>query len=195
MHPSTHLLLGWLTAEAGGLDTRRDRALVAVAGIIPDVDGVGMIAEVATRGTDHPLLWWSNYHHLLAHNALFGIAYTAASLAIATKRWRTSLLVLLSFHLHLLGDIVGARGPDGDQWPIPYLWPFSDTWQLAWKGQWALNAWPNMLLTAIALGAMFYLAWDRGRSPLELVSRRLDAGLVGTLRRRFPRRCPVAKDE
>ncbi len=31
---------------------------------------------------------------------------------------RIPLLVLFSFHLHLLGDLVGARGPDGDQWPI-----------------------------------------------------------------------------
>jgi hypothetical protein len=33
----------------------------------------------------------------------------------------------------------------------------------------------------------FWLAWRRGFSPLEMVSEKMDAAFVGTLRRRFPR--------
>ena len=69
---------------------------------------------------------------------------------------------------------------------MPYLAPFSDAWQLVWSGQWALNAWPNFAITIGALAATLYLAWRRGFSPLEILSRRADAGLVTAIRRRFP---------
>jgi hypothetical protein len=88
--------------------------------------------------------------------------------------------------LHLLGDLVGARGPDGDQWPIPYLLPFSNHLQLIWAGQWALNAWQNMTLTAALLLLTWVLAWKRGFSPLEMFSTKADRAFVGALRRRFP---------
>ena len=41
MNPVTHLLVGWTVANASGLEKRRDRFLVSVAGIIPDLDGLG----------------------------------------------------------------------------------------------------------------------------------------------------------
>ena len=96
--------------------------------------------------------------------------------------------MFVSFHLHLLCDLVGARGPDGTLWTIPYLWPFTlaGTWE--WAGQWLLNSWQNLLLTAALLAATLFLAWKRGYSPLELVSAKADAIFVETLRRRFPPR-------
>jgi hypothetical protein len=96
------------------------------------------------------------------------------------------LLALASFHLHLLGDLAGSQGPDGSQWPIPYLFPFSNAWQLTWRGQWALDAWPNYLVTLIALAATFFLAWQRGFSPLEMFSGAADRTFVLARRRRFP---------
>ena len=98
----------------------------------------------------------------------------------------TALLIALSFHLHLLGDLIGARGPEGEQWPIHYLSPFSESGQLTWQGQWALNAWPNFVITAILLLLTFYWARVRGYSPLEIFSKKADAAFVATLRRRFP---------
>jgi len=95
------------------------------------------------------------------------------------------MLALAAFHLHLLGDLVGSRGPDGYQWPIPYLLPFSDRWQLTWTGQWELNAWPNILLTVLFLVATLYLACKRGYSPLELISKRMDDAFVAALRRKL----------
>jgi hypothetical protein len=185
MSPITHLLVGWVTANAGNL-TQRERAAVTIAGVIPDVDGLGIVAEIATRNSSHPLLWWSEYHHVLGHNIGFCLVVTIVGFAVATKRWLTATLVCLSFHLHLLGDLLGARGPDGDQWPIPYLLPFSRAWQWTWSGQWALNSWPNVLVTAAALAATLCLAWKRGFSPLEMISTRADRVFVETLRRRFP---------
>jgi hypothetical protein len=97
----------------------------------------------------------------------------------------TAGLALLSFHLHLLGDVVGARGPDGLQWPIPYLLPFSSAWEITWSGQWALNAWQNFAITGALRAFAFHFAWRRERSPIEIVSPRADAVFVEALRRRF----------
>ena len=184
MNPVTHLLVGWTVANATTLPSR-ERALITVAGIIPDVDGFGIVTDLLTRNSAQPLEWWGKFHHVLAHNLGFGLGVGVAAFAFSRRRWLTASLALLSFHLHLLGDLVGARGPDGDQWPIPYLSPFSRDWQLVWDGQWALNAWPNFVITGVLLILAFYLAWRRAFSPLELVSSRADQALVKTLRDRF----------
>lgn len=187
MSPVTHALIGWLTANTAKLD-RRERAAVVVAGVIPDLDGLGVIAEALTRGSERPLLWWSEYHHVLAHNLSFGLLTGAAAFLLAGRRWKTALLALASFHLHLLCDLAGSRSPDGFQWPIAYLWPFSGAWQWTWQGQWEVNAWQNIVATLIALAVTFYLAWRRGYSPLEMISPAADHRLVDVLRRRFPKR-------
>jgi inner membrane protein len=86
---------------------------------------------------------------------------------------------------YLLGDLVGARGPDGDQWPIPFLFPFFHQPRLTWSGQWALNAWPNVLITAGLIGVVAVLALKRGYSPLEMFSRKADGAFVAALHCRF----------
>jgi inner membrane protein len=178
-------LIGWGVANSCSLD-RRERAMVTVAGVIPDLDGIGIVAEVLTRNTPHPLTWWSDYHHVLGHNLGFCLLVTALAFAFAKQRWKTAMLVFVSFHLHLLCDLIGARGPDQHQWPIPYLLPFSHAWQWTWSGQWLLNAWQNFVITGVALALTFYLAWKRGFSPLEMFSARADRTFVAALRRRFP---------
>ena len=151
------------------------------AAVAPDIDGIGIIPELLTRNTSHPLLWFSQYHHSL-HTLAFALVCTLAAYLIAGPLPRllagsfsdftfgpdirkprpsnrrlpshpglTAFLVFISFHLHLLCDLIGARGPDGDQWPIPYLKPFSNAVQLTWHGQWALNAWQNFVITGLLL--------------------------------------------
>lgn len=186
MNPVTHLLLGWAVANADRRLNARQRTAITLAGIAPDIDGFGLGVELLTRGTGHELLWWSQYHHTALHNLTFALAVAAICCVSTGRRWRVAVLALISFHLHLLGDLLGARGPDNDHWPIPYLMPFSDRWQWIWDGQWELNAWPNFVITGALLVLMFYLAWRRGFSPLGMVSRRADQALVQTLRTRFP---------
>jgi len=185
LSPATHLLAGWLVANAGGFN-RRERAAITLAGVAPDLDGLGIIPELVTRNSAHPVAWFSEYHHLLGHNLAFGLVVTAASLFIATKKLKTALFVLLSFHLHLLCDLAGSRGPEGESWPIPYLVPFSHAWQWSWSGQWALNAWPNFVITAVLMMVTFYLAWWRGYSPLGMASVKADVRFIGVLRQRVP---------
>lgn len=184
MSPITHLLMSWVVANAAPL-SRRERAVVTLAGVVPDVDGLGVVAEVLTRDAERPLDWWSRYHHVLCHNVGFGLVLAVLAWLLSSRRSVTTALTLLAFHLHLLGDIVGARGPDGYQWPIPYLLPFSSRWDLTWSGQWALNAWPNFLITGLVMGTTFYLAWRRGYSPVELISTRADRAFVDAIRQRF----------
>jgi hypothetical protein len=184
MSPATHFLAGWLLANVTPL-SRRERFAVVCAGVAPDIDGLGIVPELLTRHSTHPLLWFSQYHHHL-HTLAFSLFVAAICFLVARQRWKTALLALVSFHLHLVCDLIGARGPDGYSWPIPYLLPFSNSLQLSWHGQWALNAWPNFLITAVLLFATLWLAWRNGVSPLEFVSVKANAGLVRALRERFP---------
>jgi inner membrane protein len=185
MSPVTHFLTGWVFANCFDLE-RKDRALVTLACVAPDVDGLGIIAELLTRNSAHPLMWFSRYHHSL-HNLAFALVVAAIAFALATQKWKTGLLALLSFHLHLLEDVLGSRGPEGYQWPIPYLAPFSSAMQLTWRGEWGLNSWPNVAITIVLLLITFWLAWRRGFSPLEMVSEKADITFVSALRSRFPR--------
>jgi membrane-bound metal-dependent hydrolase YbcI (DUF457 family) len=178
--------MGWAVANSAPSLNKRERMMVTWASVVPDFDGLGIIADRLTRNSSHPLNWWGDYHHTLGHNLGFAIVVAAIAAIFAKQRAKTTLLVMLSFHLHLLGDLVGARGPDGYQWPIPYLLPLSNQVQLTWSGQWTLNAWPNLVITAALIGTAVLLARRRGFSPLEMFSTKGDAAFVGTLRGRFP---------
>ncbi|MEE8399994.1 MAG: metal-dependent hydrolase, partial [Desulfobacterales bacterium] len=117
MSPITHFFVGWSVANAGHMD-RKDRFLITAAGIAPDIDGFGIIADILTRNTQHPLHWWDRFHHVFGHNLGFGIAIVIVALCLGTRRWFAACLAFVVFHLHLLGDLLGARGPEGYQWPI-----------------------------------------------------------------------------
>jgi inner membrane protein len=183
MSPVTHFLSGWVVANVALLN-RRERAAVTIAAVIPDLDGAGIFAEILTRNSAHRLLWFSEYHHVL-HNLLFGLIVAGVAGAVATKRWLTASAALAALHIHLLQDLVGSRGPDGFGWPIPYLLPFTDHGAWIWHGQWALNAWPNLLLTVTLLALTLWLAIVRGFSPIEMFSREADRAVVAALRARF----------
>ena len=184
MNPASHFLISWTLANTVEIP-RRDRILVTLTGVVPDFDGAGIIAELLTENTSTPLIWYSRYHHVLGHNLLACLVLVTIVFLFSFRRWLSASLAFVAFHIHLLGDLVGSRGPDGYQWPIPYLYPLSSEWTLAWSGQWELNAWPNILITAFVLGITLYLTWKRGRSPFEVVSLKDDAAFVAGLRKRL----------
>lgn len=101
----------------------------------------------------------------------------------AKERLRVALLSLITFHLHLLCDLAGSRGPSKeDLWPIFYFGPFSREPIWLWKGQWPLYAWPNRLLTAGLFLWSLLVAVQCGHSFVGVFNRRADAVFVGVLR-------------
>ncbi len=184
MSPVTHLLLSWSVGSAFPF-ARKDRLLVAFAGTVPDLDGMGLLWDLWTnRGAGGDLALWVGYHHVLGHNVAFCLGLVACSLFLASRRALACLAVFLAFHLHLACDLAGSRGPD-QVWTIPYLLPFSKAGEIAWSGQWPLDSWQNMAITAATLAFVIFTAWKKGISPLEIVSERANAVFVATLRNRF----------
>ncbi len=184
MNPETHLLASWVIG-AKATDNARDCRLVALAGILPDADGLGLLVD----GLSPALGWkqtffYEQYHHYLLHGAFGSILITALLVWFAQRKWRVALLCLAVYHLHLLCDFVGSRGPDAtDLWPIFYYGPFAKVPMWVWKGQWQLDAWPNRLLSVALLVWAFWLAIPRGYSFVGVFSRRLDQVFVGVLRK------------
>jgi hypothetical protein len=185
MSPVTHLFIGWLTANTTQVN-RRERIMITIAGIVPDADGLVIVGDLFAGRSKEQLELWSAYHHVLSHNVGFAALLILAVYFLAqTRKIVTALLAGVSFHLHLFGDLIGSRGPDGHQWPIPYLQPFSESWQWVWQGQWVLNSWQNLLITILCLGVIFYLSWKKGYSPLEMISSKADRMFIMTLHARF----------
>src|SRR5438445_13261964 len=112
MSPITRSLMGWAVANSAPSLGKRDRALVTWASVVPDLDGLGIIADRLTRNSSHPLNWWGDYHHILSHNLGFVIVVVAIAAIFATQRIKTTLLVLLSLHLQLPAALAGRRVPE-----------------------------------------------------------------------------------
>ncbi|MBI3185265.1 MAG: metal-dependent hydrolase [Myxococcales bacterium] len=169
MNPIVHAELSWLCAQR--LDHRRDRVLVVLAGVVPDVDGLTLLAGEEAYGA---------YHHLLTHGYPAAIATVLACAALAKQRVATAALAAVAFHLHLLGDLAGS----GPGWPIYYFWPTSRA-EWFWRGQWDLASWQNTLIGLLATLACLGFALVAKRTVLELFSLRADAAVVRALRSRF----------
>ena len=183
MNPVTHGLVSWIVANAPGTD-RRERQAITIAGIAPDIDGFGYPVEVLTATSAQPLEWFHRFHHHLTHNALACVVFAGLAFAWTRGSWRAAGLALATASLHLLCDLVGSRGPDGNQWPLPLFQPFADG-ECTWSGQWPLVSWQNTVITLGAFIATIALAVRRGFSPVEIVSLSGDRRFIEILRARL----------
>jgi len=187
VHVVTHLLAGWALAEQTRLE-KRDKAIVAWAGVAPDLDGIGLPVDWATRALGEGTSYYETFHHVACHGLPAAVVFTLVCLPFLKRRALAAAMVFASFHLHLLFDLAGSGGgTPGDIWPLHYGWPFSDS-LVAWSGQWPLTSWQNTTLTIALLVYSLVRAARYGTSPLGLFSSRADAALVQTLRSRFPSR-------
>lgn len=186
MSPITHFTVSWSVAETVGR-TRRERLCITLAGMLPDLDGAGLLVDLTNRVLGRPESFWSEaLHHVLFHGLLGAAVTVVAAMLLGCRRIIALLAVMLTFHLHLLCDVLGSRGPAPDEiWPIRYLAPFSDAGSFAWPGQWPLNAWPNVVLTCVLICWIGMRAIKTGVSPFSLLSTRLDAKVVKALRARW----------
>ncbi|WP_046005632.1 metal-dependent hydrolase [Pseudoalteromonas rubra] len=169
MTPSAHLMMSWLCG-ASTVVTKRERIIITLAGLAPDLDGAGLLIDWFTGTTRYYQQW----HHVFGHNLVFAVAIaTCAGLLARTRQARVWLMSFVAIHLHLFTDLIGSKGPDGYQWPIEYLYPFSNT-GLTWQGQWALNAWQNQLIwLALLLACISYIK-RKNISFFELFGNKLD---------------------
>lgn len=187
MHVGTHFLTGWLVALPKGALTPRERGAIACVGVAPDLDGLGLLVDKVNDWAGGESIYYETWHHVLGHNLGAALVFSAVAAGPARRghRLAVALLAFLSVHSHLFFDLLGSRGSDGSQWPIPYLAPFSQAWQLTWRGQWLFNSWQNTTIIAVVLLLTLYGAWKYGRSPVGLISAEADAQLTATLRARF----------
>lgn len=170
--------MSWLCAAPVRDWGRRERVAVTLAGIAPDVDGAGYVIDTFAPFWGAQTYLYQQYHHILAHNLAFALlAAVIGALVARQKKALAAALCFLAANLHFLGDIVGSKGPDGYQWPIPYLYPFNDDLQVVWSGQWELNAWPNILIAGLVILGVGVISRKKGYSPFELVSKRIDAAV------------------
>jgi hypothetical protein len=186
MSPLTHLVGSWLVAVAT-TDNPRDRKLVTWAGVLPDMDGLGVIPDVVgswISGKECTFYYYQTYHHLLMHGWPGAILVSVLLTFFARQKWRVLLLCLLTFHLHLLCDLIGSRGPDiGDLWPICYSEPLFRHPIWFWKHQWKLDGWQNQTIFIVLFLTSIWVATKKGVSFIEVVNSRADKIFVGVLQK------------
>jgi len=175
--------MSWLIAVKT-TDNRRDCGLVTLAGVLPDLDGLGIIPDVINQALGHrETVYYEHYHHFLLHGLFGGVLIAVLMAGFARHRWRVLLLAFLVFHLHLLCDLVGSRGPDPDDlWPIFYDGPFNKSWMWIWKGQWRLDSWFNEILSVVLLVWALRISVQQGWSFVTMFNRRWDEKFVAVLR-------------
>ena len=175
MHLPIHLALSWLVAHK--LPDRRDRRLVTWAGVVPDVDALAVLGGVGS---------YVEYHHVLTHGVLAATAVTATFAYFGRDRIRVALFSLLTFHLHLLCDLVGS-GAQGQPWPIAYFWPWSRREFFSPYG-WDLASPQNAVVWLIAVAFTALIAARHGRTFGEaFLPARADAKVAQVLARFIPR--------
>jgi len=170
MTPGAHLLISWLSSVEV-LKERRERALVALSGVAPDLDGLGIIPDKLIGTTNY----YFEFHHYLGHSIIstFLIAGIASFFA-KSQKLAVWLLAFILVHVHIFCDVIGSKGPDGYHWPVYYLYPFDSKFELTWKYQWELNAWQNQVIMIILLLMCLYYAYSKKITFLEVFSQSLD---------------------
>ena len=183
MSPITHFMVGWVALERFQA-TNRDKALVVCAGLAPDLDGLGIVIDFATRTLGLPETdYYQSFHRMYGHGLPAALLLCAVVGMCGVDKVRVALCAFIAIHLHLLCDLVGSRGagPE-DIWSVFYLAPISLRPELSWHGQWPLIGWQNMLISVALLAVIMVRATRTGYSPLVLVSARADRAFVATLR-------------
>ena len=173
MTPGQHFIVSWVVANAKQLD-RRCRIFITTMGLLPDIDGFGYPIDKFGEYLGYSTTFYEDYHHYLGHNIFFGIVFSLVFARFCRERLAVFLLCLAAFHLHLVGDLIGSRGPDGYQWPIPYLYPLVSSFELTWAGQWELSSWRNSVFGVLFFFVALLIARYRRVTFFELFSVRFE---------------------
>lgn len=184
MSPITHFLVGWACFEPS-LKNPRDKALVCLAGIAPDLDGLGIIIDFITRLMGLPETnFYQSWHRLYGHGIAAAIFLTLLASAIGINKIRVAITTFLNVHLHFLCDLIGSRGSTTeDLRGLYYLGPFNTNYEIIWQQQWQLVSWQNTTITAIAMLITLERATRTNLSPIGLISPKADKVFIEVLRK------------
>ncbi|TNF98405.1 MAG: hypothetical protein EP297_08135 [Gammaproteobacteria bacterium] len=191
MHGPSHLLISWFMAESMGLDEPRDRRLIALSGLAPDIDAVAYAGAIVWYGFDKDQAFinvWEVIHHRYTHGLGF-ILFTGIIVYLLVRKpsltgshvkqaarnqaYRVAGLAMLASLVHVFSDLV-AGGPT---WPVFPLWPITDQpWAVSWS--FTLAQWPNTVILVSLLVAMMLYPKMMGYSPLESINYNLDRWFV-----------------
>lgn len=142
------------------------------------------VAQSLASGQEMSFHYYAKYHHLWCHGWPAAIVFSMTLAYFARDRWRVALGCLVTFHLHLLCDLLGSRGPSlADLWPICYSEPLFRHPIWFWKGQWKLDGWQNQCVFLAVFTLSFWFAVRLGYSFAEVFSKRLDSIFVSVLKK------------
>lgn len=176
MHGIAHLCASWSLSQGAG-DNVRDRRIVAWAGVLPDLDCLAWPLGHLLGGSNAVgYTWHRAIHHYYTHGLLAVCIAAAVGGVFGKSRWRTGGLAAAAVLLHLLMDLAGS----GAGWPIYPFWPLSD-WPLELSWSFSLTAWPNRAANALLVIFSAWLAIRVRRTPVEMVSVRMDRDLAKRL--------------
>jgi membrane-bound metal-dependent hydrolase YbcI (DUF457 family) len=163
-----HGQVGWFLARGCGLQAR-DRRLVTVAAMVPDLDGLSILG-----GYDA----YFQGHHVWLHSVFAAIAFAAGAAVLAERKAIVAGLAFLGVALHVLSDGLGLLA-------VMPLWPAS-RW-VFWPsgGSLAVAAVGEIAVPAVLLAAQVALARREGISILELLPPRAEGWLRRRWRERF----------
>lgn len=183
MTPPQHFIISWVVANSADLD-RRSRVGITLAGILPDVDGLGYFVDRANLRFDVYSHYYMDYHHFIGHNLFAGLFIAGMMACFCQRKLTVFLLSLLAFHLHLLADLAGSMGGDGYQWPIYYLYPILPDFTLTWSGQWELSSWKNSAIGISFFVIALIIAHYKQVTFFEFFSTKIEKKVIEVARRR-----------
>jgi hypothetical protein len=204
MQGPSHLITSWFVAEACGLKSPRERRIVALSGLAPDIDSLAYVGAIVYFGFDKDLAFehvWEVIHHRYTHGlgfiVLTGIvAFMIAALSkndvaagLSRRAVKVALLSMVVSAIHVFFDLVAG----GATWPVFPLWPLSDfAWALDWS--WTLADWPNSAILFACLAGMMMWARVAGRSPMESVNYGFERWFVAIIKHGSDRSPETSRD-
>ncbi len=181
MSPIIHLITAWLIAMFFAIELK-ERRIVVLAGIIPDIDGAFILFNFEA---------YLEYHHTFGHSYVFGIPFILITAFLFLDniklKLKVSLIALLGFTSHLVLDMIGS------DWPVSLLYPLSR------EGYCIFPSIPNEIIywvinpvyAIIVVSLMAWIIYKKERSPIEFISQKFDRIMTGFFVYPFRFKCNI----
>ena len=179
MSPVAHFQYGWWFAHWGEF-SRGERAVIALAGAAPDLDGLTFLAGAEP---------FHRYHHILFHNAGSTIAVFLLAAALFARRAGRGIMIALlttfAFAMHMVEDYLTVGW---NQYPWrPFTGSFVNLSDHL--PNWVVQGVLQTLAMVFIVSMTVWIYRRHGRSPLEVLSPALDRLLVNYAVLPFTARC------